>query len=343
MEKLSNRNNNCFNFIRLVAAVQVFLGHALRHLQVDVPVGVRNLISLIPGVPVFFILSGFLLWNSLNRSDDLKQFVQKRALRLYPELWAGVLLNAVIMLLLYGAQVQWLPFLAFQFTQATFLQFWTPDSLQGYGCGAPNGSLWTVGVMLQCYLVLWAIHFVVKKWGKQEIGAKKRCVLLTVLLLAAIADSLLSIYIKGVLPGDLGTLFGQTFIPYIWLFLIGAVLAESFDRIIAVTKRLWFVFLGLLVVVRWAGIDIGYSYGIIHSLLLGLTIVGFAYRFPKLAIRHDISYGLYIYHMVVINAMIALGFVGNAIYVGAAFAVSVAIAILSYATVGRLHKIKREK
>ncbi|MBQ7817719.1 MAG: acyltransferase [Oscillospiraceae bacterium] len=340
---MSNRNNNCFNFIRLVAAVQVFLGHALRHLQVDVPVSIRPLVFLIRGVPVFFILSGFLIWNSLNRSDDFKQFVQKRALRLYPELWAGVLLNAVIMLLLYGSEVQWLPFLAFQFTQATFLQFWTPDSLQGYGYGAPNGALWTIGVMLQCYLVLWAIHFVIKKWGKQEAGSKKRCVLLMVLLLAAIVDSLLSIYVKGILPEVLGKLFAQTFVPYIWLFLIGAVLAESFDRIIAVAKRLWFVFLGLVLVIGWTGIDIGYSYGIVSSLFLGLAMIGFAYRFPKLTIRHDISYGLYIYHMVVVNAMIELGFTGKLIYVAIALAVSVLIAILSYVTIGRLSKFKTKR
>lgn len=338
MEKLSNRYNNSFNFIRLVAAVQVFLVHAIRHLHINVPVGVRYALSLFPGVPVFFILSGFLLWNSLNRSDNFKLFVQKRALRLYPELWAGVLLNAVIMLILYGTRVQWLPFLAFQFTQATFLQFWTPDSLQGYGCGAPNGSLWTIGVMLQCYLVLWVIHFVVKKWGGQEAGTKKRRILMAILLLAAIVDSLLSVFVRRILPGDMGKLFEQTFIPYVWLFLIGAALSENFDWIIGVLKRCWFVFLGLIVVVGWLGIDFGYSYGTVNALLLGLTMVGFAYRFPKLTIRHDISYGIYIYHMVVINAMIAMGFVGNGAYVAIALVLSVVCSALSYMTLGKMKR-----
>ena len=42
--------------------------------------------------------------------------------------------------------------------QSTVLQFWTPSCLRDYGCDTPNGSLWTIGVMVQYYVVLCLLH-----------------------------------------------------------------------------------------------------------------------------------------------------------------------------------------
>ena len=82
-------NKNCLRLIRLFAALQVFIGHSSAHLHIELPLFFKNLFSIIQGVPVFFLLSGFLIWNSLNQDDNAKSFFKKRILRLYPELWGG--------------------------------------------------------------------------------------------------------------------------------------------------------------------------------------------------------------------------------------------------------------
>lgn len=82
--------SNCLNLLRILAALQVFLGHASVHLNSELPQLLTKPLAIIQGVPVFFLISGFLIWNSLNRDNGLKSFAQKRILPLYPELWGGI-------------------------------------------------------------------------------------------------------------------------------------------------------------------------------------------------------------------------------------------------------------
>ena len=80
---------SCCSSIRVLAALQVFIGHSSAHLHIELPFFLKSLFSILQGVPVFFLLSGFLIWNSLNQDDNAKSFFKKRILRLYPELWGG--------------------------------------------------------------------------------------------------------------------------------------------------------------------------------------------------------------------------------------------------------------
>ena len=53
---------------------------------------------------------------------------------------------------------------------------------------------------------------------------------------------------------------------------------------------------------------------IISNILLSILTISLAYTLPKLGKilkGNDISYGMYIYHMLVINSLIALGYVGQ--------------------------------
>lgn len=78
---------NCFTFVRYIAAINVFLLHI--SLFIDVPEKIDKIIRSIHGIPIFFTLSGFLIWLSLERTSDFRTFFKKRIIRLYPELWGG--------------------------------------------------------------------------------------------------------------------------------------------------------------------------------------------------------------------------------------------------------------
>ena len=89
-----SRNNN-FDLIRLLAALQVLIWHGAVHLDVfDKIYGLLNVLFQLPGVPIFFTISGFLITHSLERSNfQLKKYFQNRALRIYPALWVCIYHN----------------------------------------------------------------------------------------------------------------------------------------------------------------------------------------------------------------------------------------------------------
>jgi peptidoglycan/LPS O-acetylase OafA/YrhL len=72
------------------------------------------------------------------------------------------------------------------------------------------------------------------------------------------------------------------------------------------------------------------------SLLCCAACFGFAYAFPKLNIRIDISYGIYLYHMVVINVFVQLGLTDRFVYLVGALGIILVCAYLSTVTIGRM-------
>ena len=324
MKEQIDKYDNSFNFIRLLAAFQVFCGHAFAHLNVAMPIELQFVMRIFPGVPIFFGLSGYLLWNSLDKSSDFKQFALKRILRLYPEMWGGELLNMIIILLLYRESIDWIQFVFFKIGQATLLQFWTPDCLREYGCGTPNGSLWTVTVMVQCYVLLWGSHKILhNRRLKRWFAAIFIFVILSVIcekkesFLSEIACKIIDV----------------TFVPYLYIFLIGAFMMEYYDILIPYLKKYWLALLVVAEIVNMLKIDVG-RYGSVHTAFILATLIGFSYKFNKIKINKDISYGFYIYHMVVINAMIELGYIKYPWFVLTAAVITLILALLSYFTIG---------
>lgn len=332
-----DRKKNCFNLIRLLAAIEVFIGHASEHFEIPLPPMLYEIWYAFRGVPIFFILSGFLIWNSLLKEENFKIYCRKRVARLYPELWAGVLINAAVMLAVYGKEIMIVPFIAFTFAQATVFQFWTPDCLRGYGVGTPNGALWTIGVMVQSYCMIFALN----KWLR---GRKSRMKFLIALLFAGMALNIITPGMKGFFPDIAYKLWSQTFFPYIWLFILGAVICECFDGIINFLMKYWPVLLAASLLISVLHLENGIGiYETVGNSLLGAAIVGFAYALPDFDIKYDFSYGFYIYHMIVINFMVEYGCIGKVSYFLIAFIASATLAVISYYVAGELgRKLKRK-
>lgn len=149
---------DCLNTIRLLAAMQVVYGHTLTHLHIEsIPV-LNDCINFFYGVPIFFTMSGFLIWQSVGRSRGFREYLGKRFWRIFPELWAAVAIELIVLLCLYHDSISWPQFVAFAITQGTIFQFWTPDCLRGYGCGTPNGALWTICVLIQFYFFVYFLY-----------------------------------------------------------------------------------------------------------------------------------------------------------------------------------------
>lgn len=337
------RPNN-FDLIRLLAAFQVVLYHGIEHLKIGefFPGWVSVFPRCFPGVPIFFVISGFLVSASYKRSQTLKSYTVNRALRIYPGLWVCLIFAIASVFVLKPevfTGVSYSKFFTWVAAQVSIVQFYNPDFLRSYGLGALNGSLWTIPVELQFYIVLPIAYFLIG--SNKEIRNK----LLLILILFFLA--LNQFHCHGL--RDYNTTFwyriiGCTFLPHFWLFLVGVAFQQNFDRLLP-------YFEGKLV--HWSvvhavsvslAIYLGQAYGSNYPFpLVGLSLAGltmaFAYTGRGLANRllnhNDISYGVYIYHGLMINALVHLGWVGSVAHLLLLFVTTATLAYLSWRFVER--------
>jgi peptidoglycan/LPS O-acetylase OafA/YrhL len=328
----SNPTVNNFDLIRLLAATQVMLKHALLHLGYEGP-GIE-LLGLFPGVPVFFFISGFLIFQSYRNSRSIGQFALNRVLRIYPGL---LLCFAVsIALVLSTGYLQWrqlgqADFLLWALAQSSLLQIYNAEFMRGFGVGVLNGSLWTIAVELQFYLLTPLLGWVV-------LG--RRWVWPVVLLLGVFANLLLSLGTGNFLL----KLFSVSSPPWFYMFALGAWLSQHEDwqrRLLALPSTAPLIaYLLTAATLHALGLQVlGNEINPLSFLLLAALVFRLAYTQPglsdRLLHRNDISYGVYIYHMPVINLLLFHGLHHSAGSVVLASAATLAAAWLSWRYVER--------
>ena len=326
-----NRNifkeKDCLNTIRLLAAIQVLYGHTIYHLNIEMQPIISCIINFFSGVPIFFTLSGFLIWGSIGRSNKFSQYLKKRFWRIYPELWIAVLIELLIILALYHKPINRVQYILFAFTQGSIFQFWTPDFLREYGCGCPNGSLWTICVLIQFYFFAYFIYKVYHN--------KKNSIWIISIIFSVILGYLTPLF-QSYMPEIIGKLYTQTLLPYLWMFLLSSYVAEKKNVIIPFLKKYWLPFLIMAFILQHSHFDIKISsYHLLHTIVLFLGLLGASYIFPQLNIKTDISYGIYIYHMTVVNALIALNYRESPLLLLFVLVITSLLAWISTKTIGR--------
>ncbi len=171
------QHNNNFDFLRFLFASFVIFTHAyalLGDIKADPLYALSGRVFSEVGVCGFFVISGYLIHQSLERSSSLISFIRKRATRIFPGLIVAVLLTTVLI----GAMVTTLPLKAYFGDKGTWLYtldniFLIPrhQTLPGVFTNnvemAVNGSLWTLRYELLFYGLLGLLFFVnrsIKKW-----------------------------------------------------------------------------------------------------------------------------------------------------------------------------------
>lgn len=160
-DHLAGRDNN-LNLIRIVAATAVLVSHAYPiALGAGTPEPLEHLTGMSLGgiaVAVFFALSGLLIARSFDRKKTLVHFAVARILRLYPALFAVLVLTVLIgaafttlSITAYFSAPQTLSYVPRNLSLA-FLQYPLPGVFDGNAYGDPiNGSLWTLFYEVVCY------------------------------------------------------------------------------------------------------------------------------------------------------------------------------------------------
>lgn len=327
---------NNFNLIRIFAAFQVALSHSVSHLEIKMPAGF-SILSLFPGVPIFFTVSGFLISNSFYRNPKWKEYFINRIVRIFPGLWVcfltllfGLFVTGVLSIDSFNSSYFW----RWVSAQVSFFQFYTPDFLRSWGVGTPNGSLWTIPVEIQFYIFLPFIYFINIKFTKNQ------WILFSLFL--GITVIFLNSYYQTLDPNILVTkIYHVTLAPFLAYFLLGYFAFIFWENIrfwVEGKFLMWAVIYGIyigLFFFKWGLYDGSYYpnlIGWISNILLSLLVLSAAFTNGTLSDKvlkgNDLSYGIYLYHMVVVNFMIDLKVESNKLFL--ALSITCLLAFISW-------------
>jgi len=329
---------NNFDLLRLLAALQVAIVHSIGILK---PTGyfARLLgagLDRLPGVPIFFVISGVLISKSYEHSDSLRDYLRNRCLRIFPGLWVCLVVSVAVILVLGVGSLgritapDWLLWWA---GQMSIFQNFPAAFLEPLSTGL-NRSLWTIPIELEFYIVLPALYGILRL--RRRLGNMR----LLAIALASLSVQLLIVNShRSVGQARAYSLLEVTLAPYLWMFLVGVSIQRNWS-----TVRGWLVgrahwwglgYLMLCAAARWLRVGTGgNNMSPVYLLPLAGLIVSLAMSAPHLSDRilrhHDVSYGLYLYHMLVIDLLVGLAAPSGWASFAAAIIVSLGLAALSW-------------
>lgn len=340
----TSRANN-FDAVRLAAALCVAIEHTVTHLN-------TRFLWYTPGngrwfpdsVAVFFILSGGMVYASAascrRRGKPVRVYLRNRYLRIAPAIYTYL---AVIVAVLAAAG-----FITAATATSPHLAAWAvshillapvyhPTELAGFGVGVVNGSLWTIPVEVGYYLLVPVLVWAAARWGARSM------------LTAAFAVGAASLVGYSALGGQqtsmtVGKLLGVTFLPWLGYFTIGVVATRKWPRL---PHRRWWVLAAavgygaLWLLRRHVAPEIGQVIALGAALPLAYLTFTVAHHGPAVLRKitekiGDLSFGVYIWHMPVVNLLIWWGIpagIGGTWLVLAVVAVTVGLAYCSWHTV----------
>jgi peptidoglycan/LPS O-acetylase OafA/YrhL len=290
MKLRPEEETNNFTLLRLLLALMVVLGHFKLLSGTDYPPFPFNLADA--AVDCFFVVSGFLIAGSYERTRGLWSFYVRRVFRLYPMYATIVIVQAAIMLaLLPGGPLSephaTLRYLAANLLFANWLQYDIGGVLNGLDNPSINPSLWTLKIEIAFYFIVPLVYLLKRRFGWGALLA---------IFLGSVAYNLIALHLGAdrlakQLPGQM-----QFFVVGMALYMYGLRLRVPPWAAYVVSA------LFLLAWTEFHPIPPG-----IRPLVVAAFVYCFALCTPVLRMRTDMSYSVYLVHGPLIQTLILLG------------------------------------
>lgn len=328
------RNN--FDFLRILFASFVIVSHSYYLLdgKSEDPFSkylYHTELSTL-GVFGFFVLSGYLIFQSLQNTAKLSRFLKKRFKRIMPALIVAVGLTVFLlgpMLSNLGAGIYLGLSKVYLYFVKTIFFLPTDNLLPGVFEHNPlpfiNGSLWTLRYEVLCYLSL-CIFFLLRK--QQRFCATIMFVLLLLLRLLNMQGLLA---VGASVDAHLGN-----FLNLFYCFYAGVLLKAWGEQVLAHKRTIFLASTALLLASYLFPASVGQSiclsvfpFAVLSAGLLYIKCL----QIP--AKVGDISYGTYIYAFPVQQLLISAGIQQVAVLIGFSLILSWALGFLSFHFVER--------
>ncbi|WP_311080219.1 acyltransferase [Paenibacillus polymyxa] len=308
LEKIYNRKNNSFDIVRFILAIVVIYSHSYilllgpAHSADPIVKFTNNQISIATlAVNCFFVISGFLITQSLLSIGSFVKYLKNRILRIFPAFIFSVLLVAfVIGPLTTGLGIK--GYLAdengsayqFIFRNLTFNLFGYAWSIKDVFSAAPfpgaaNGSIWTLKHEFALYLILPLCNLFL------VLGIKRIMLFLSFFVSSLSVLNILFKYRFFNLLGDhywvLSTNEYDNFIKLAPFFLFGSIFYLYKDKLIIHTRLVLLCIIVSLLALKAGLLNVF----LIFTLPYIILTICVKYKTSQFRKYGDFSYGLYIY------------------------------------------------
>ncbi len=320
---ISSANN--FDFLRLIFAITVFFVHSVELTHNDKLEIIKYVFNSGIAVKSFFIISGFLIFMSYEKSISLKSYIIKRIQRIYPAYFCVVLLCGFLGSLLsnlsfneyFKSIITW-KYIFYNLIFLNFLQPFLPGVFENNLLNIVNGALWTLKIEVLFYIFVPVFTWVFLKQNKRN----KNFLIVLIYILSEVyfnyfnhlsTSSGHSFYaeLSRQLPGQMA------------FFMSGILIYYNFAIFMEYSKQLL-----LMAIVIYFSLSFTHLY-FLEPIILACMVMYFAFHFPafnKVGKYGDFSYGCYILHFPILQTLIQIGLFQYNPYL--AFAISSFLLIL---------------
>ena len=291
----STGTDNNLNLVRLIAASMVMYMHSLALCQANQEADLmytltfHKALSGQVGVDIFFVISGFLIYRSYERGNNIIKYLKARFLRIWPLLAVFILSTTYI----FGPM----------FTSVSHKEYYADPWVKEYLLNlvfvsgrnrlpgvfafhinqSSNGSIWTLQFEVICYLLVLGFVPLCKKYKK------------AIFAIIAISLGIFLLFSYGIKEGSFMGLSNTPFINFGRLsmeFEIGAMYYIYRDKIVLSFKYFLIAVVGVLAVPYFADYEIAFAlFGAYIVMYIGFGYYGISKLYNKVG---DISYGVYV-------------------------------------------------
>lgn len=292
---------NNFDFLRFVFAIFVVVSHSFplsgshENAQWIYQFTNGQIVLASIGLNGFFVISGFFIFQSLQRSKSISNYLRKRFLRLFPGLLVLLTLTLIIVPFIYNSKI---PF----FSNKEFYTY-LPNNLVLYGFQSGikgvfdtnsyhsiNGSLWTLRYEFSLYIALTFLFF---------IKNKKYLIRIILLLSFLVLFFVNNFYLERFAGSSVLGMQGYHILNFTAFFVAGSLLSSLGFNLVQNRNTPFFVYSIIFsLIILILSIYFNYYSNLKHIifpiviLLIGYIQIPVISNFSKIG---DMSYGIYIY------------------------------------------------
>jgi peptidoglycan/LPS O-acetylase OafA/YrhL len=292
--------SNNFDILRLGLALIVCLVHAADLSQFPALVPIALFLSSDLAVKSFFVVSGFLIFMSYEKSPDLKTYLVRRGRRIYPAYFAIVLACALMLFFTSSKTAAeyfsgtWVRYVVANLVFLNTLQPTLPGVFENNYMHAVNGALWTLKVEVMFYLTVPFLAHTFRRFGWARglatVYAASLAYSFVMHSLAASTGNPIYTELAKQLPGQLS------------YFMAGAAIYYYFPLFEKHIRTIVPCAIAAYMASKF------FSIGVITPAALACVVLAIVFFIPPIRLfKGDYSYGVYIVHFPLIQMLLHNG------------------------------------